>query len=110
MNGPMTAARRSKPTVEISLEDLVIWAYRDQQVDKMTARLLDPAEREAEEEPCGPGGWPAGSGALMAHTGLLGTRVDGGGRSWSCHPDAERLHDLVCGLPLLSGLLIARFG
>src|SRR5436190_116504 len=37
MNGPMRAAQRRKPALETSLEDFVIWAYRDQQVDQMTA-------------------------------------------------------------------------
>jgi hypothetical protein len=104
------AARMPRNRVEISLEAMVVWAYRDQLVDKMTARSLDAIERQAEGAALGYVPSPFGSAALVDRLASLGTRVDGGGRSWECHGDAELVHDAVCGLPRLAALLIGRFG
>jgi hypothetical protein len=108
--GQERALRRLRPLTAISLESLVVWAYRDQLVDKMTARSLDSIERQAEGRDLGYQPSPFGSGALVERAALLGTKVDGGGRSWECHRDAELLHEVVCGMPPLPALLIARYG
>ena len=101
-----TAARRLQRP--ITLEALVIWAYRDQRVDRMSEASLLGAERAADR---GGGVTPlASSAALLARLGALGTRIDGGGQSWDCHPDAEKLHELVSGFAREDALAIMRFG
>ena len=93
----------------VTLEALVIWAYRDQRVDRMTAASLQGAERRIERAAPFLASPPSSAG-LIARLGALGTRVDGGGQSWDCHPDAERLHELVCALPVPAARAILEFG
>jgi hypothetical protein len=102
-------ASRAVVRRDITLEALVIWAYRDQRVDRMTAASLQGAERSIELAAPFLAS-PPSSAALIARLGALGTRVDGGGQSWACHGDAERLHELVCGLAPDAALAILRFG
>jgi len=105
------AERRLRGTAkrEITLEALVIWAYRAQRVDRMTAASLRGPERSIEAAAPFLASPPSSAG-LIARLGALGTRIDGGGQSWDCHGDAEKLHELVSGLPAQSALAIMRFG
>jgi hypothetical protein len=102
-------ARRLPLQREMTLEALVIWAYRDQRVEAMTAASLQGAERSLEQAAPFLASPPSSAG-LIARLGALGTRIDGGGQSWDCHADAEGLHELVCGLPHEAARAILRFG
>jgi hypothetical protein len=110
---------RRKAVQSVSLEELVIWAYRDQRVEQMTAASLEDVERSAEHDELS-----TELKVLLLHGSIdsvarvqriaeLGTEIDGGGRSFSCHPDAELLHDEVCVVARTwrgDGSRIKRFG
>jgi len=75
---------------EVGIADLLLWAYRDQKVDKAVV-----------------GGHNVGSswdgmGGRLASIGALGTVVSGGGGSYvgevEAHPDARAVHRIVTAL------------
>lgn len=95
----------------VTLEKFLIWAYRDQLVHKMTSASLEPIERYVDEtDPFDFMPSPRDSIVMCERLGALETQIDGGGRSWVCHTDAERLHDIVSGLKLFYAIHVRRFG
>lgn len=78
------------------IEDLVAWAFREQQVERFVATLRGGA--------VGPSPSPRSSTDMLSEMLVLGTRVDssGAGAKWlgaRCHDDAITIYDAVMTLP-----------
>lgn len=87
---------------EISLEEMLVWAYRDQRVDRMVGAQLFQVESEVEG--CSWGRSSADGVAAVQRIAVLGCRTDGGavrGVGHAAHPDAELLHDYAAAWPIL---------
>jgi hypothetical protein len=100
MQAPFAPPRA--PARHLALEQMLVWAYRRQKVDLMSARQLQGAEFAAEggvfDQRYRPRATSADGCAAVAHIGALGVRVDEspGTGNWDCHPDAEALHEALC--------------
>lgn len=85
----------------VDLWDFCVWAYQRQRVVEETGRELLDLEAAAAGERV----WGSVSSDGCHRVGViarLGARIDGGGAFRgvvTCHPDAERLHNVVLSLP-----------
>lgn len=88
--------------LHLSLEEMLVWAYRDQRVDRMASAQLFQVESEVDGSSWGR--TSADGVATVGRIGRLGHRIDGGmvrGVGQSAHPDAELLHDHAGGWEIL---------
>jgi hypothetical protein len=96
---PIAYVQARNPVRCLSLEEMLVWAYRTQRVDYMTGRTLHGLEAMADDPYLEPRGSSADGVAKMERIGALGVRIDesGGcfGASAECDPDAEMLHDIL---------------
>lgn len=93
----------------ITVVRLLAWVYRDQKADLMSGKGLHGLEAGADGRDGGSFGHGSSCVATVEMNGLLGTIIRS--TAWqqrpSLHPDAERVHDLVMGMPwAMAGLLI----
>jgi hypothetical protein len=105
---PAHAGRKPSPVRHLSLEELLVWTYRDQATDRMSHRSLEGLEAAADGEERR--GRSADGCAQMVAVGALGVRVDEFGGCWGAsaevHPDADLVHEAVLSLGLVDARLL----
>ncbi|UYN98369.1 MAG: hypothetical protein KIT02_10365 [Devosia sp.] len=87
----------------MDVEDLVIWAFRDQKIEAVAARLAGPIGRQPSPE------------SNLAQILALGCRVDTSSAgamhmAVQCHEDAAVIYDAVMALPAEAWELVIRHG
>jgi hypothetical protein len=98
------------PVKFMTVEELLIWAYRDQKVDRMSHQSLNDLEASLDNEErrrVSPDGV-----AAIESIGALGCRIAGShcwGASAVCHPDAELVHDRVLKLGFLPASILMHY-
>ncbi len=87
----------------MDVEDLVVWAFRDQKIEAVAARLAGPSGLQASPE------------SSLAQIMALGCRVQTSSAgsmhmAVQCHEDAAVIYDAVMALPAEATMLLIRHG